>query len=134
MQTAADKVTRSTATTNHLARKLAFFQRSADNGSAFFARPSYTAGAAPFLQAKLSVSKPDDPHEKEADRMADHVMRMPEPVVTAAPADSAPPGGAAPHGAATPPAGSAAKPEDDALHRQAESHEEVQPKLDAPAP
>lgn len=31
------------------------------------------------LQAKLTVSSPDDPLEKEADRVADEVMRMPEP-------------------------------------------------------
>lgn len=34
-----------------------------------------------WLQAKLRVSTPDDRHEREADRVADHVMRMPEPVV-----------------------------------------------------
>jgi hypothetical protein len=32
----------------------------------------------PFLQAKLTVSKPGDPFEKEADKTADKVMRMPE--------------------------------------------------------
>src|SRR5262245_25612924 len=29
------------------------------------------------LQAKLAVSSPDDPYEREADRVADQVMRMP---------------------------------------------------------
>src|SRR5262245_43848951 len=33
-----------------------------------------------FLQAKLTVSHPDDPYEREADRVADTVMRMPEPM------------------------------------------------------
>jgi hypothetical protein len=31
------------------------------------------------IQAKLSVSPRDDPHEKQADQVADQVMRMPEP-------------------------------------------------------
>lgn len=33
------------------------------------------------VQAKLTVSAPDDPYEREADRVADQVMRMPQPVV-----------------------------------------------------
>ncbi|WP_126247600.1 eCIS core domain-containing protein [Chitinophaga rhizosphaerae] len=33
----------------------------------------------PFFQAKLAVNEPGDAHEKEADAMADHVMRMPAP-------------------------------------------------------
>src|SRR5262249_21722998 len=33
--------------------------------------------SARVLQAKLSVSAPDDPFEQEADRVADQVMRMP---------------------------------------------------------
>jgi hypothetical protein len=32
------------------------------------------------VQAKLTVSTPDDPQEKEADAVADKVMRMPEPI------------------------------------------------------
>jgi len=31
-----------------------------------------------LLQAKLSVGEPDDPHEQEADRIADAVLRMPD--------------------------------------------------------
>jgi hypothetical protein len=33
------------------------------------------------VQAKLSVSAPDDPFEREADQVAQQVLRMPEPVV-----------------------------------------------------
>jgi hypothetical protein len=33
------------------------------------------------VQAKLEVSKPDDPYEQEADRVAEQVMTMPEPKV-----------------------------------------------------
>ena len=35
----------------------------------------------PQIQAKLTISQPDDKYEQEADRVADEVMRMPEPVV-----------------------------------------------------
>jgi len=40
-----------------------------------------TAGSLnhPFIQPKLTVGSPDDVYEKEADAMADRVMRMPEP-------------------------------------------------------
>jgi hypothetical protein len=37
------------------------------------------------VQAKLTVSRPDDVYEQEADRMADEVLRMPEPVVQTKP-------------------------------------------------
>lgn len=36
-----------------------------------------------LLQTKLSVSHPQDAYEREADRVADEVMRMPEPMVSA---------------------------------------------------
>ncbi len=38
-----------------------------------------------LLQAKLRVSQPDDLFEQEADRVADHVMRMPDPARSAPP-------------------------------------------------
>jgi len=34
-----------------------------------------------FIQPKLTVSHPNDIHEQEADRVADEVMRVPDPVV-----------------------------------------------------
>src|ERR1041384_3638577 len=34
------------------------------------------------VQAKLTISQPDDPFEQEADRVADRVMRMEDPGVT----------------------------------------------------
>jgi hypothetical protein len=43
---------------------------------------------AAVLQAKLSVSEPDDAYEQEADRVADEVMRMPEPCAAGAPLDA----------------------------------------------
>ena len=33
----------------------------------------------PRLQAKLTIGQPNDKYEQEADRVADEVMRMPEP-------------------------------------------------------
>ena len=39
----------------------------------------------PPLQAKLTVGAPEDVYELEADRVADEVMRMPEPQLQAAP-------------------------------------------------
>src|SRR5881296_3553875 len=35
------------------------------------------ASAIPGIQAKLAISQPNDPYEQEADRVAEHVMRMP---------------------------------------------------------
>ena len=34
-----------------------------------------------FLQPKLVISRPGDPYEQEADRVADQIMRMPGPTV-----------------------------------------------------
>lgn len=35
----------------------------------------------PLIQAKLAIGAPNDRYEQEADRMAEAVMRMPEPSV-----------------------------------------------------
>ena len=45
------------------------------------ARLRRLATGAPALQAKLTVGAVDDPLEHEADAVADHVMRMPDPTV-----------------------------------------------------
>lgn len=42
---------------------------------------SSRAGGPPRVQAKLAISQPGGPYEQEADRVADQVMRMPEPAV-----------------------------------------------------
>ena len=49
---------------------------SARTGPAFSARNREVRS---ILQTKLTVNKPGDAHEQEADRVADQVMRMPEP-------------------------------------------------------
>jgi hypothetical protein len=33
------------------------------------------------IQAKLQIGEPDDEYEKEADKVADQIMRMPDPVI-----------------------------------------------------
>ena len=48
--------------------------------SAFFGGEQSQFFSATPVQPKLSVSSPDDPYEKEADAVAEKVMRMPEPV------------------------------------------------------
>jgi len=64
--------------------KASFFGKSAgENG--FFSSITNTHSffnSSNSIQAKLNVSKPDDPQEKEADRMAERVMTMPEPTAT----------------------------------------------------
>jgi hypothetical protein len=39
----------------------------------------------PLVQAKLTINQPGDRYEQEADRVADMVMRMPEPRIQRAP-------------------------------------------------
>ncbi|GAB3573336.1 eCIS core domain-containing protein [Hymenobacter daeguensis] len=48
-------------------------------GGNFFEPAPTTTTAAPPVQLKLTVNKPGDKFEQEADRMADKVMRMPAP-------------------------------------------------------
>jgi hypothetical protein len=55
--------------------------RRSGRGSGFFAPVMHKAAPQPVVQPKLSVSKPADPLEKEADRTADKVMRMADPQV-----------------------------------------------------
>ena len=57
-----------------------------------------TASRGHSLQAKLTVSRPGDRHEQEADRVADQVMRMPRPSLQAGSAYAA--GGSTPAGSA----------------------------------
>ncbi|MDH4275977.1 MAG: DUF4157 domain-containing protein, partial [Gammaproteobacteria bacterium] len=46
--------------------------------------PLATNAYRPTVQTKLSVSQPDDPYEREADQVAEKVMRMPEPASSSA--------------------------------------------------
>jgi Domain of unknown function (DUF4157) len=70
--------TRVKATKTHttsVARTGSFFNAAGSPG--FFGPVQRTARPGPAVQTKLAVSKPADPLEKEADRTAEHVMRMP---------------------------------------------------------
>ena len=53
-----------------------------------FGHPSPTVYGAPMIQAKLKMGEPDDKYEKEADLVADEVMRMPDAMATCAPPDT----------------------------------------------
>jgi hypothetical protein len=55
-----------------------FFRKAGED--TFFGPTQQDTFFTPTVQAKLTVSSPDDPQEKEADSVADQVMRMPEPV------------------------------------------------------
>jgi hypothetical protein len=90
MFSSADKTTRHSQVQHKGAEPAAFLQRKAE--PAFFGgqqteQQTFFAPS-PSIQAKLSISMPNDPHEKEADSMAERVMTMPEPM--AAPAAAAP--------------------------------------------
>lgn len=61
------------------AHSLLVFQRSAGN------RAVQRLIGSDYFQAKLTVSTPGDPYEREADRVAETVMRMPDPVVRRVP-------------------------------------------------
>ncbi|MEO5889865.1 MAG: hypothetical protein ABIQ31_06400, partial [Ferruginibacter sp.] len=60
-----------------------FFRKAGDN--AFFGAKESTSFFGKPVQAKLTVSTPDDPQEKEADAVADKVMRMTDPAVSTSP-------------------------------------------------
>ena len=75
MKTSAPKATRSHAAT--VSRPGGFFGPSRSAG--FFSPVQRKARSQVDIQTKLSVSKPTDSLEQQADRAADQVMRMPEP-------------------------------------------------------
>lgn len=70
------------AVTQHHSAAGTFFRKA--EGEGFFGpkEPNSFFGNN-FIQPKLSVSQPNDPQEKEADAVADQVMRMPEPAAGA---------------------------------------------------
>ena len=79
----ADKTRKSAPSTYQRTPGTTFF-RKADEATIFGSKQND-----PFfntrVQAKLQVSTPDDPQEKEADAVADKVMRMPEQTAVFAP-------------------------------------------------
>ncbi|MEO7316114.1 MAG: DUF4157 domain-containing protein, partial [Ginsengibacter sp.] len=75
MFSSAEK-TNTTTAVQQKAQQQTFFRKAAEE-SFFGAKDQNPFFSAP-IQAKLSVSNPDDPQEKEADAVADQVMRMPD--------------------------------------------------------
>lgn len=71
MKTSAEKSSTTTSTTATQAAHQPFFAKA--GGGDFF------APAIPAVQMKMTVNKPGDKFEQEADKMADKVMRMPAP-------------------------------------------------------
>ena len=75
MKTSAEKSSTTTsATATHVANR-PFFAKTGEVG--FFMPQRSTV--APVVQMKMTVNKPGDMLEQEADTMADKVMRMPSP-------------------------------------------------------
>ena len=68
MNTSAEKSSHTTSAPEHQKSAQPFFPKA--GGGDFFA---------PAIQTKLTVNKPGDKFEQEADKMADKVMRMPAP-------------------------------------------------------
>jgi hypothetical protein len=61
--------------TGSLAHRILFLQRTIGNKAV---QRLFKSG---IIQAKLRISEPGDIYEQEADRVADQVMRMPEPAI-----------------------------------------------------
>jgi hypothetical protein len=75
--TSSEKATHVTPVQRKAAGDATFFRKAGDES--FFGAKESPAFFSPTIQPKLSVSSPDDPQEKEADAMAEQVMRAPEP-------------------------------------------------------
>ena len=80
MFSSAEKTNRTTTAVQQKAQQQTFFRKAGEES--FFGAKEQPAFFNTHVKAKLSVSSPDDPQEKEADAVADQVMRMPEPVST----------------------------------------------------
>ena len=74
MKTTAEKSSHTTSASEHQKSAQPFFAKA--GGGDFFAPVSHSS---PSVQTKLTVNKPGDKFEQEADKMADKVMRMPAP-------------------------------------------------------
>lgn len=79
MFTTADKSSMHSQTHQQAAATTSFLQKKDEGG--FFGQKKQVAGffSPASVQAKLTISQPNDPYEKEADHMAEKVMRMSEP-------------------------------------------------------
>src|SRR5215468_5851779 len=78
MKTTAEKSSTTTSSTVAQLSQRPFVARA---GAGSFFSPAQDR-AVPGVQMKMTVNKPGDKFEQEADQMADRVMRMPTPLVT----------------------------------------------------
>lgn len=79
MHTTAEKTTQPAKAVKATADKTSFFRKAGEE--TFFGTKTQSSFFTNGVQAKLNISQPDDPLEKEADATADKVMRMPDAVV-----------------------------------------------------
>ena len=82
MFTSAEKTSKPASAVKASADKTSFFRKAGEEG--FFAGKESSSFFSSAIQTKLSVSSPDDPQEREADAVANQVMRMPEPAPVSA--------------------------------------------------
>ena len=73
--------TNTTTAVQQKAQQQTFFRKAAEES--FFGAKDQTPFFSTPIQAKLSVSNPDDPQEKEADAVADQVIRRLKPLPSA---------------------------------------------------
>ena len=106
MFTSAEKTSKPASAVKATADKTSFFRKAGEEG--FFNSKTSTAFTGSPVQAKLNISQPNDPLEKEADETADKVMRMPDAAVTTATPE---------------------KKEDELQRKEDEQEEIVQPKM-----
>jgi len=86
MASTAEKTNQPATVVQQKTQQQSFF-RKAEEESFFGSNEQPSFFNAP-VQAKLAVSSPDDPQEKEADAVAETVMRMPDPATTSISASS----------------------------------------------
>src|SRR5665648_846529 len=77
MFSTAEKTNPSATVVQQKAQQQSFFRKAEEE--TFFGNSEQPSFFNTPVQAKLSVSSPDDPQEKEADAVAENVMRMPNP-------------------------------------------------------
>ncbi len=78
MFTTAEKTNRHTAVAQQRATGSVFSRKAAGS---FFGPQESPSFFHPVIQAKTTISSPDDPQEKEADTVAEQVMRLPDTAV-----------------------------------------------------
>lgn len=73
--------------TSGMAGRSASLPTGAHNPARLTHSPVWTQSKRPLLQTKLTINQPGDAYEQEADRVANQVMRMPEPQAQRQPLD-----------------------------------------------